>query len=200
MIRIILFVLAVVMAPLAVTPPAEAQAGYRIQPGDTLRVEVLEDSALNRDLLVSPDGRVSMPLAGTLRAAGRTVEQVESVIAEQLAPGFAVDPTVFVALTGIRETEDPTDTIFIHVIGQANQPGVLEVRSGSTLLQAFAAMGGFNRFAATRRIQLRRVDSAGVERVFSVNYREVERGAIGAGAIRLIDGDVIIVPERRLFE
>ena len=200
MIRIILFVLAVVMAPLAVAPPAEAQAGYRIQPGDTLRVEVLEDSALNRDLLVSPDGRVSMPLAGTLRAAGRTVEQVESAIAEQLAPGFAVDPTVFVALTGIRETEDPQDTILIHVIGQANQPGVLEVRRGSTLLQAFAAMGGFNRFAATRRIQLRRVDSAGVERVFSVNYREVERGAIGAGAIRLIDGDVIIVPERRLFE
>ena len=200
MIRVILVAMAVMLAPLVTTTPAEAQAGYRLQPGDTLRVEVLEDSGLNRDLLVTPDGRISMPLAGRVQASGRTIDQVEAAIAERLAPGFAVEPTVFVALTGVREADDPLDTILVHVIGQANSPGILEVRSGSTLLQAFAAMGGFTRFAATRRVQLRRVDSAGVERVFTVNYREVERGAVGAGAIRLIDGDVIIVPERRLFE
>ena len=202
MIRVILFALSLVLAPLVTAAPAEAQAGYRIQPGDTLRVEVLEDTTLNRDLLVLPDGRVSLPLAGRVAAAGRTLDQLERAIAEALAPGFAVEPTVFVALTGVRPAEElaAADTILVSVIGQANAPGILEIREGSTLLQAFAAMGGFTRFAATRRVQLRRVDEAGVERVFSVNYREVERGAIGAGAIRLLDGDVIIVPERRLFE
>ena len=200
MIRVILFALSVVLAPLVTAAPAEAQAGYRIQPGDTLRVEVLEDTTLNRDLLVLPDGRISMPLAGRVPAAGRTLDQLEGAIGQALAPGFAVEPTVFVALTGVQQAEDIADTILVSVIGQANSPGILEIRSGSTLLQAFAAMGGFTRFAATRRVQLRRVDEAGVERVFSVNYREVERGAIGAGAIRLLDGDVIIVPERRLFE
>ncbi len=200
MIRVILFALAVMLTPLVAAAPAEAQAGYRLQPGDTLRIEVLEDQTLNRDVLVTPDGRISVPLAGRIQASGRTIDQVEGAIAQALAPGFAVEPTVFVALTGVRDVADPLDTILVHVIGQANQPGILEVRNGSTLLQAFAAMGGFNRFAATRRVQLRRVDSAGVERVFTINYREVERGAIGAGAIRLIDGDVIIVPERRLFE
>ncbi|MGY6410462.1 MAG: polysaccharide biosynthesis/export family protein [Alkalilacustris sp.] len=200
MIRVVLFALAALVAPLVTALPAEAQAGYRIQPGDTLRVEVLEDSALNRDVLVLPDGRISMPLAGRVAAAGRTLDQLEGAIAQALAPGFAVEPTVFVALTGVREATDVTDTILVSVIGQANAPGILEIRNGSTLLQAFAAMGGFTRFAATRRVQLRRVDEAGVERVFSVNFREVERGAIGAGAIRLLDGDVIIVPERRLFE
>lgn len=198
MIRIVLAALAALMLPLTV-PEAQAQQAYRIQPGDSLRIEVLEDSTLNRDVLVTPDGRFSMPLAGVVNAGGRTIEQVEATVAQRIAPGFAVEPTVFVALTGVSETE-PFETIFIHIIGQANNPGVLQVQSGSTLLQGFAAMGGFTRFAATQRVQLRRVDSAGTERVFSINYREVERGAVGAAAIRLMDGDVILIPERRLFE
>ncbi|MBK5928845.1 polysaccharide biosynthesis/export family protein [Rhodobaculum claviforme] len=202
MIRIVIVALVAAVMSLSIpgaVPGAEAQSAYRLQPGDTLRIEVLEDGTLNRDVLISPDGRFSMPLAGVVNAAGRSIEQIEQIVAQRIAPGFAVEPTVFVALTGVADA-DPRDTIFVHVIGQANQPGIVEVQEGSTLLQAFAAMGGFNRFAATRRVQLRRVDSAGVERVFTINYREVERGAIGGGTIRLIDGDVIIVPERRLFE
>lgn len=198
MYRIVLAALAAVLLPLTAAQ-AVAQQAYRIQAGDSLRIEVLEDASLNRDVLVTPDGRFSMPLAGVVNAAGRTIEQVEATVAERIRPGFAVEPTVFVALTGVSEVA-PFQTIFIHVIGQANNPGVLEVQAGSTVLQAFAAMGGFGRFAATSRVQLRRVDNTGTERVFRINYREVERGAVGAAAIRLMDGDVIIVPERRLFE
>ena len=197
MTRFVLAALAALLLPLT-GAPAAAQEAYRIQAGDSLRIEVLEDSSLNRDVLVTPDGRFSMPLAGVVNAAGRTIEQVEAIVSERIRPGFAVEPTVFVALTGVSERET-FDTMLIHVIGEANSPGVLEVQRGSTLLQAFAAMGGFTRFAATTRVQLRRVDSSGTERVFSINYREVERGAIGAAAIRLLDGDVIVVPERRLF-
>lgn len=199
MIRIVLFACALMLSPLAVATAA-AQGSYLIQPGDTLRVEVLEDESLNRNVLVPPDGRISLPLAGSVRAGGRTVEQIERAVTEQLAPGFAVPPTVFVALTGLGEPDEFGALITIHVIGQANQPGPLRMPEGATLLQAFSAMGGFNRFAATRRVQLRRVGSDGEERVFTINYREVERGAIGGGAIQLMDGDVIIVPERRLFE
>ena len=70
-------VLAILFAMLA-APAAFAQsAGYRIQPGDSLAVTVLEDDTLNRQLLVLPDGRISVPLAGSVTAGGRTVEQVE---------------------------------------------------------------------------------------------------------------------------
>lgn len=198
MIRIALTVLVALVMSLP-AQLAEAQSAYRLQPGDTLRIEVLEDGTLNRDVLVSPDGRFSMPLAGIINAEGRSIEQIEAIVSQRIASGFAVEPTVFVALTGVADP-DARDTILVHVIGQANQPGLLEVQEGSTVLQAFAAMGGFTRFAATKRVQLRRVDTGGVERVFTVNYRELERGAVGGGAIRLMDGDVIIVPERRLFE
>ena len=51
-----------------------------IQPGDVLSVTVLEDETLNRQTLVLPDGRISVPLAGTIRASNQTVESVEKVI------------------------------------------------------------------------------------------------------------------------
>ena len=53
---------------------ATAQSNYRIQPGDTLQIEVLEDANLNRSVLVLPDGSISFPLAGTVKAGGRSVE------------------------------------------------------------------------------------------------------------------------------
>ena len=53
-------------------------AGYQIQPGDQLAITVLEDDTLNRQVLVLPDGRISVPLAGSITAAGRTVDAVES--------------------------------------------------------------------------------------------------------------------------
>lgn len=180
-------------------PAAFAQsAGYRIQPGDTLAVTVLEDETLNRQVLVLPDGNISVPLAGSVSAAGRSVEAVESTLADRLASNFAVRPSVFVSVTGITEE----DIVFpIYVLGQVNAPGVREIEPGTTLLQALALAGGLDRFAAAKRIQLRRRDSrTGEERLFLFNYRAVERGGAILSMITMREGDTIIVPERRLFE
>ena len=57
---------------------ASAQ-GYQIQPGDVLRVEVLQDDSLNRNVLVAPDGRITVPLAGTLSAAGRSLGAIQTL-------------------------------------------------------------------------------------------------------------------------
>jgi polysaccharide biosynthesis/export protein len=179
-------------------PPALAQsAGYQIQPGDQLAITVLEDDTLNRQLLVLPDGTISVPLAGTVRAGGRSVESVESAIADRLASNFAVRPSVFVSVVSVDETYG---TFPIYVMGQVATPGVVEVDPGTTMLQAIALAGGLDRFAATKRIQLRRTDSSGQERLYIFNYKAVERGGAIQSMITLREGDVIIVPERRLFE
>jgi polysaccharide export outer membrane protein len=191
----------ILLAFLLVLPgiaPAFAQsAGYRIQPGDQLAITVLEDDTLNRQLLVLPDGTISVPLAGTVRAGGRSVEAVESAIADQLASNFAVRPSVFVSVVTVDETYG---TFPIFVMGQVATPGVVEVEPGTTLLQAIALAGGLDRFAATKRIQLRRTDSTGQERLYLFNFKAVERGGAIQSMIALREGDVIIVPERRLFE
>ena len=192
--RIVLALLAAVLA----VPAAFAQsASYRIQPGDQLAVTVLEDDTLNRQVLVLPDGRISVPLAGSVRAAGQSVEAVERVIADRLASNFAVRPSVFVSVTGVAEEEE---TFPIYVIGQVDNPGRVDVEIGTTLLQAIALAGGLDRFAATKRIQLRRTDTAGQQRLYLFNFKAVERGGAIQSMITMREGDVIIVPERHLFE
>ena len=87
------------------------------------------------------------------------------------------------------------------MVGQVGAPGQLEVEAGTTLLQAIALAGGLDRFAATKRIQLRRTDSAtGQERLYLFNFKAVERGGAIQSMITMREGDVIVVPERRLFE
>ena len=189
-------------APLA---PAHAQR-YQIQPGDVLRVEVLEDSTLNRDVSVLPDGRIAFPLVGTLAVAGRTIDQVNAELSQALAPNFAVPPSVFISVAGIRApgapgVAAPAPTISVFVIGEVNSPGPREVAPGTTILQFLSQTGGLTRFAATKRIQLRRFDpNGGREHVFNIDYRALERGSAFSGPVVLRDGDVILVPERKLFE
>ena len=190
-------VLAILFAMLA-APAAFAQAaGYRIQPGDSLAVTVLEDDTLNRQLLVLPDGRISVPLAGSVTAGGRTVEQVEQTIADRLASNFAVRPSVFVSVAAVDEN---AGTFPIYVMGQVGNPGMVEVEPGTTMLQAIALAGGLDRFAATKRIQLRRTDSSGQQKLYLFNFRAVEQGGAISSMITMREGDVVIVPERHLFE
>lgn len=181
---------------------AVAQGNYAIQPGDTLRVEVIEDASLNRDLLVTPDGRISFPFAGSVRASGRTTTQLERALATQLAENFANRPTVYVAIRGLAEGNDATtgDEITVFLMGEVNAPGPKLMEEGTSLLQFLATSGGFSNFAATKRIQLRRISGSGAERIVTLNYHAISRGAVMQNNVILQDGDVVLVPERRLFE
>ena len=169
---------------------------YRVKPGDTLRIEVIEDSNLNRLALVSPDGRISLPGAGALRASGQTIEQIQAGLTAQLAPNFVNAPTVYVAIEqrAARTPITPRVTS-IYVVGEAKSAGRVELSPGTTLLQAFAQFGGFTNFAATKRIQLHR----GSE-IYSINYDDIIAGRSTNGGIALREGDVIVIPQRRLFE
>ena len=174
---------------------------YRVRAGDVLQIEVLEDATLNRTAIVLPDGQISLPLAGSVQAAGRSLAQVQADLATRLAPNFATPPTVYVTLNSLAERAPAaaprlTD---IYVLGAATTPGKVEVKPGATLLQALAVAGGVTPFAAKKRIQLRRVDKSGVEKVYKCDLDAIERGAAG-GSTRLMSGDVIVIPQRKLFE
>ncbi|MFV0359576.1 polysaccharide biosynthesis/export family protein [Tropicimonas sp.] len=183
---------------------ASAQGNYLIQPGDRLAIEVLEDTSLNRQALVLPDGRFSFPLAGSVAAGGMTTDQVQRAIAGRIAGNFAVEPTVFVSIVGLAPTQEGIgdgDIITVYLMGEVLAPGAKPVETGTTLLQALSQSGGFSPFAATKRLQLRRLDpKSGQQRLYKINYKAIARGAQMSQDPVLRDGDVIIVPERRLFE
>lgn len=191
---------------LAGTAQAQSGGNYLINPGDTLQIEVVEDTALNRSVLVTPDGRISFPFAGAVPAAGRTVGQVERALSTAMASDFASPPTVFVSVASIPEDElDPLTaegpTIDIYILGEVEAPGPKAAPPGVTVLQAMSLAGGVTRFAATKRVQLRRRDpSTGREYVYPINYKAITEGARLEGNVVLGEGDVILVPERRLFE
>lgn len=201
--------LAALLAGLLQPMALAAQDGaYGLRPGDVLSIEVLEDPGLNRTVLVTPDGWINVPLAGAIRVEGRSLQEVEGDLAARLAPNFAATPTVFVGIQSVFQ--DPIEapalpaeppTIDVFVIGEAGQTGRLQLDPGTTLLQAFAEMGGFSPFAATKRLQLRRTDPVtGQETVYAIDYQAIERGLSPNGRVTLQDGDVIVVPQRRLFE
>ncbi|WP_342078256.1 polysaccharide biosynthesis/export family protein [Yoonia sp. SS1-5] len=190
---------AMIVVPL-MTVMASAQSDYRVRSDDVLQLEVLEDPSLNRDLLVLPDGQINVPFVGNVRARGRTLAQIKSTVMNALAPSFAEPPNVFIGLRALADIEDPEPvTIDVYVIGEVETPGKREIEPGTTVLQFLAEMGGFSTFAATKRIQLR-TSRTGVEQVYNFNYQDVELGGGKGTTTIMADGDVIIVPQRRLFE
>ena len=200
--KIVLTIWALVAA-MFVTTHAVAQDGYRISAGDVLAIEVVQDPNLNREVLVLPDGSINFPFAGTVQAGGMTIGQVQAQIAQGISPNFAVQPTVFAT---VRQVGVPTGgfgvrTIDVYYLGEVNAPGMVEIPRGTTLLQGLSLGGGFTNFAATRRIQLRRTNPhTGETSMVTLDYRALSDGGTLRNDPVLADGDVILVPERRLFE
>ncbi len=200
---------ALIAAFLAISVFAQSSDFYRLVPGDVVEVTVLEDPDLGRQLLVRPDGRVTMPLAGTVMAEGRSPEQVQGTIRARLAKNFVEPPTVTVAVVSVREdaptAEELEEVVLndIYILGEVAQPGRFEYRNDEpvTVLQALTLAGGVGPFAAVKRIQIREVVD-GVETVRLFNYEAIEDGAsvTAADFEPLSDGAILIVPERGFLE
>lgn len=193
-----------------VATAAVAQEGYRVRSGDTIAIEVVQDSSLNRQVLVLPDGSINFPFAGSLRASGRTTGQISSAISAAISDQFNTPPTVFVSVQQLRpvvrsnaapRAPEPDPTIDIFFLGEWNSPGAREVDPGTTMLQALAQGGGFTNFAAQKRIQLRRTNTTtGAVQTVIINYAAIADGSEMIRDFTLQDGDVLVAPERRLFE
>lgn len=200
---IALMALAASLSTMLLQTGAWAQQGYLMQVGDRLEITVLEDPGLNRTVLIRPDGRITMPLAGTLEAAGSTPEALQARITSALAGQFVQPPTVTVSVAslgaGALEAIETGTVATVYVIGQVGRPGNYEVALPMDVLQLLALAGGPGTFAARDRIQIRRRGAEG-ESVLLFDYESVERGAVPSAGIMVADGDVIVVPERRLFE
>jgi polysaccharide biosynthesis/export protein len=190
----------IILACLAIwVTAADAQT---LKPGDTLSISVLQDPKLDRTVVVDPSGEIAFPLAGHIRARGLTPQALERILIAKLKDNYKddhLDVTIAVANSpkDIPE-EDLKPKIFIT--GEVQRPGPYIIRQSTTLMQAIALAGGIGPFAARKRIQVRRRMPGGDETIFMFDYKAYEAGADLEGNISLRAGDVIMVPERGLFE
>jgi len=176
---------------------AHAQA---LKAGDTLSITVLQEPKLDRTVVVDPLGEIAFPLAGHFRVLGMTPLAVENVLKSRLRANYKDgDLDITVALASAASPEEDLKPR-VYVTGEVLKPGYYVVRQPTTLMQAIALAGGLGPYAATRRIQVRRRDTGGREAIFTFNYKAYEAGAELDGDILLHAGDIIMVPERGLFD
>jgi polysaccharide export outer membrane protein len=160
-------------------PAAKVPPDYRLVPGDKLRIEVYKDPQLSQSVQVRPDGRITLPLANDVMAAGHTPAELREAIVKSLN-SYISNPTVTVIVV---ESVPPV----IYVMGEVNNAGPQPLTGSLDVLQALAAAGGFKDFANTKNIKIRR----GSE-ILRFNYKEALAGR--AAPLYLKPGDTIIVP------
>lgn len=165
---------------------ADEPEPYRIQPGDLLMVSVWKEEALMAEVLVRPDGGMSFPLVGDVRASGRTVEEVRAVVNERLSK-FIPDPSVTIAVKQIGGNR-------VYVLGKVNRPGEFTFSQPIDVMQALSLAGGATSFAALDDIQILRRDASGKQTARRFRYSEVERGRQLDQNIVLKSGDTVVVP------
>jgi polysaccharide export outer membrane protein len=163
----------------------EAPSKYIIGPEDVLEISVWREPDLQREVLVRPDGRISFPLAGDFKAAGRTPEQVQEIIAQRIQR-YIPDPVVTVTVRTIGGNK-------IYVIGQVKTPGAYVIGRYVDVLQALTLAGGLSEFADEDNIRIIRRE-AGRETVFPFEYDDVKKGRKLQQNIILKGGDTVVVP------
>ena len=178
---------------------ATAQAQQALRPGDSIEISVWQDPKLDRRVVIGPDGFIGFPLVGQIRAAGLTPQALEQVLRTRLQKNYTGQLDITVALAGVNRDYEDELKPKIYVTGEVLRPGPYFNRPTINMMQAIALAGGLSPFAARQRIQLHR-KVQGVDTIFIFDYNAFSSGRIATDNINLQSGDIIIVPERGLFE
>ncbi len=165
--------------------PGPVDAGYLLQPGDVVSISVWKEPDLTSELLVRPDGAITMPLAGQIVAAGHTVEEVRVTIDTRLRK-YIPDPAVTVTLKQALGNQ-------IYVLGKVARPGNYPIPRPVDVVQALSLAGGTTPFAAVNDIRVLRHEG---DRQITLNfhYSDIEHGRRLEQNILLHSGDTVIVP------
>ncbi|HSW38130.1 MAG TPA: polysaccharide biosynthesis/export family protein [Acidobacteriota bacterium] len=159
---------------------------YVIGEEDVLAVNVWKEPELSiSELVVRPDGKISLPLVNDIQAGGKTPVQLQEHIAQALMK-YITEPNVTV--TVIRAYSHT-----VSVVGQVIRPGVYIMGSPTTVLDILARVGGLNPQARDKDIRIVRNEDGKIHQ-FPFNYRNVIRGRNLQQNIYLKSGDIVMVP------
>src|SRR5277367_635367 len=175
-------VMACAATPDAIAPGAPVDPDkYQIGPEDLLFIRVWREPDFTLPVAVRPDGNITMPLIGELRAAGQSPLQLTATL-KQLLTQYLNNPDVNVFVTEVRSKK-------FYIDGEMNRPGSFALVTPTSVLEALSRGGGFREFANTRKIRVLR---GGEIRRF--NYKDVTKAKHLEQNIAVENGDHIIVP------
>ena len=173
-----------------IAPATEAtpsQPLYLIGVGDVLSVHVWREPDLSRTgVMVRPDGRISLPLAGDVQAAGLTAPALSMAVQLRLAE-YVNEPHVTVMIETINSYR-------VYVLGHVNKAGVYVFQVPTRLSEALATAGGFDQFADQGRIVVLTSRGTGAQTRIEVDFKKIVSGARIDDNLYLRPGDTVIVP------
>ena len=165
-------------APSADAATAEVEKAledYKLGSTDQVRVIVFGEDALSGQFSVSSTGKMAMPLIGDIPAAGLTITQLQTEIAEALKQGYLKDPKVSVEVMTYRP---------FYILGEVNKPGTYPYTTGLTVQNAVATANGYTYRANTKKVFIKR-ESEKDEKAYPLN-----------STIPVAPGDTIRIGER----
>jgi polysaccharide export outer membrane protein len=185
----------VLLARSAAAAPTE---GYRIGPGDVLKITVYGHEDLSRIGIVASDGRMPFPLIGEVQAAGLSPTDLETRLRQLLGKDYLVDPQVTVAVQEYRSQK-------VFVLGEAEKPGTYALTGKVTLLDVLSQAGGPGKAAGRQVVVVRFPRSEGPvtpgtvgSTMFRVNLKKLLDGDASEN-IALESGDTIYLPKQTSF-
>lgn len=163
---------------------------FLLGPEDVVEIAVWKNQDMTKIVPIRPDGVISMPIIGDVRAAGLTTDALAQRITERLKP-YIANPSVSVSVKDLN-------SYFIFVVGEVAKPGKFQLKSYATVLQAISLAGGFTEYAKKNKMQVVRLTPNGDKKLreihIPVRYDDVVSGRTESGNIILSSGDTVVVP------
>jgi polysaccharide export outer membrane protein len=162
---------------------------YKLQPMDLLKIQVFQEPDLDRDVRVSKNHTIVLPLIGTVDLTNLTVHDAEQLITDLYGRDYLVNPQISISVTEYTQRS-------LSVLGAVGSPGsvVIPPERDLTLVEAIAHAGGFSRLANQSSVSLTRTLPSGEVQHFTINVDQLIRGNAPRQWI-VHDGDVVFVPE-----
>jgi polysaccharide export outer membrane protein len=172
--------------------PEASKVDYVLQPSDLIRVQIFQEDDLNREVRISQENTVKLPLIDIVSLKGKTARQAEEYIRDLYGRDFLAKPQVnlFVLEYAPRR---------VFLVGAVNKPGVVmfQQEQGLTLIAAISQADSFNRLADKKRVTLKRTNPDGTTETFTINVEDLTKGETNQ-TWPLQPNDVITVPEKLL--
>lgn len=153
---------------------------------DVLSVNVYKDQELSvKEVVVRPDGKISLPLLGDIKAEGLSVKLLQEKIADSLKE-YVTAPVVTVTVIRIFSQS-------VSVVGQVSKPGIFTLGSPITVMELLARAGGLTLDAKPKKIKIIRKED-GKSITIPFNYNDMIGGKDLKQDVILKSGDIVIVP------
>ena len=173
-------------APVLAADKDEARINPKIAPGDIVAITVYPADEYNREVTVQPDGKIELPLLGSIDIKDVNAKQLEQLLEIRYAK-YVDNPKITIAIRHFAGRR-------VAIIGEIRSPGFYEYRDGMKMLELVANAGGLGDTAKASRLEiLRDGESKGVR----FNFQAVLDGDASRD-IALRPGDTVFVPKTYL--